>query len=110
MIPSEKFRFLFFADLVGKKVVAADGSTLGRLTDLVAFTGEPYPPVESLVVRSGLFPTALTSSPAERAGDLRRALRIKPRIWRSESAKGACRWWWALRRLGLGAPRLSMAP
>jgi CBS domain-containing protein/sporulation protein YlmC with PRC-barrel domain len=53
MIPSEKFRFLFFADLVGKKVVAADGSTLGRLTDLVAFTGEPYPPVESLVVRSG---------------------------------------------------------
>jgi magnesium transporter len=53
MIPSEKFRFLFFADLVGKKVVAADGSTLGRLADLVAFTGEPYPPVESLVVRSG---------------------------------------------------------
>jgi magnesium transporter len=53
MIPSEKFRFLFFADLVGKRVVAADGSTLGRLSDLVAFTGEPYPPVESLVVRSG---------------------------------------------------------
>src|SRR5512136_2397797 len=53
MIPSEKFRFLFFADLVGRKVVAADGSTVGRLTDLVAYTGEPYPPVESLVVRAG---------------------------------------------------------
>jgi magnesium transporter len=51
--PSGKFRFLFFTDLVGKKVVAADGSPLGRLSDLVAVGGEPYPPVESLVVRSG---------------------------------------------------------
>jgi len=51
--PSEKFRFLFFTDLVGKKVVAADGQPLGRLADLVAVSGEPYPPVESLVVRSG---------------------------------------------------------
>lgn len=53
MIPSERFRFLFFADLVGKRVVASDGNPVGRLVDLVAFTGEPYPPVESLVVRSG---------------------------------------------------------
>jgi len=50
--PSEKFRFLFFTDLVGKKVVSSDGASMGRLADLVAVSGEPYPPVESLVVRS----------------------------------------------------------
>jgi magnesium transporter len=51
--PSGKFRFLFFTDLVGKKVVSSDGQSLGRLADLVAVSGEPYPPVESLLVRSG---------------------------------------------------------
>lgn len=51
--PSGKFRFLYFTDLVGKKVVSSDGTSLGRLADLVAVSGEPYPPVESLVVRSG---------------------------------------------------------
>ncbi len=51
--PSGKFRFLFFTDLVGKKVVSSDGKQLGRLADLVAVSGEPYPPVESLLVRSG---------------------------------------------------------
>ena len=51
--PSGKFRFLFFTDLIGKKVVSADGQPLGRLADLVAVSGEPYPPVESLVIRSG---------------------------------------------------------
>jgi len=34
-------------------VRAADGTRLGRLADLVAATGEPYPPVESLVVKAG---------------------------------------------------------
>jgi magnesium transporter len=51
--PSGKFRFLFFTDLIGKKVVSSDGESLGRLSDLVAVSGEPYPPVESLLVRSG---------------------------------------------------------
>ncbi len=46
-------RFLFFSDLLGRPVRGADGRTLGKLADLVAATGEPYPPVESLVVRSG---------------------------------------------------------
>ena len=53
MANSDSFRFLFFADLLGKKVVTADGTPLGRVCDLVAVTGEPFPPVESLVVRSG---------------------------------------------------------
>jgi len=44
-------RFLFFSDLLGGAVVDAAGRRLGRLVDLVAATGEPYPPVESLVVR-----------------------------------------------------------
>ncbi|MBI5070397.1 MAG: magnesium transporter [Deltaproteobacteria bacterium] len=46
-------RFLFFSELLGTPVVASDGRRLGRLSDLVAATGEPYPPVESLVVRRG---------------------------------------------------------
>ncbi len=53
MPPSDSFRFHFFADLLGKKVVSADGKPVGRICDLVAVMGEPFPPVESLVVRSG---------------------------------------------------------
>jgi CBS domain-containing protein len=51
--PTPNPRFVFFSELVGRTVRAADGTRLGRLADLVAATGEPYPPVESLVVRSG---------------------------------------------------------
>jgi len=53
MQPSEKFRFLYFTDLVGMKVVSSAGASMGRLADLVAVSGEPYPPVESLIVRAG---------------------------------------------------------
>jgi magnesium transporter len=44
-------RFLFFSDLVGRPVRASDGTRLGKLADLVAATGEPYPPIESLVLK-----------------------------------------------------------
>ena len=57
-----------------------------------------------------VFPHGLNQIPHRESRGPRRALRIRPRIWRSESAKGACRWWWALLRLGLGAARLSMVP
>ncbi len=43
-------RFLFLSSLLHRPVIGADGVRLGRLTDLVVATGEPYPPVESLVV------------------------------------------------------------
>ena len=46
-------RFLFFSSLLGRRVVDATGATLGRVKDLVAATGEPYPPVEGLVVSAG---------------------------------------------------------
>jgi CBS domain-containing protein len=72
MPDSESFRFLYFADLLGKAVIRADGTTLGRLTDLVVVTGEPYPPVESLVVRSGRRVWQLPwSAVAETNGSLR---------------------------------------
>ncbi len=45
-------RFLFFSQILGKPVVSADGQELGRLADLIVIPGEPYPPVESIVVRS----------------------------------------------------------
>ena len=45
-------RFVFFSELQGLKVRSAEGHDLGRLADLIVITGELYPPVESLVVRS----------------------------------------------------------
>lgn len=44
-------RFLFLSSLLDRPVTGADGRRLGRLADLVVATGEPYPPVESLVVK-----------------------------------------------------------
>jgi CBS domain-containing protein len=44
-------RFLYLSELLGRPVVSAAGERLGRLSDLVVATGEPYPPVESLVVK-----------------------------------------------------------
>lgn len=41
---------LFFSSLLGREVLHASGVRLGRLVDLVVVPGEPYPPVESLVV------------------------------------------------------------
>jgi CBS domain-containing protein len=44
-------RFLFLSSMLSSPVTGADGARLGRLVDLVVATGEPYPPVESLVVK-----------------------------------------------------------
>jgi len=52
MPENENPHFLFFSSLLGKKVVGADGAELGRLADLVIATGEPYPPVETLVFKA----------------------------------------------------------
>jgi magnesium transporter len=45
-------RFVFFSEIMDKPVVSADGQELGRLADLIVIPGEPYPPVECLVIRS----------------------------------------------------------
>jgi len=72
MSQSDSLRFLFFSDLLGKKVLNADGTLLGRVADLVAVTGEPYPPVESVVVRYGKARWQLAwTSVAEVNGSLR---------------------------------------
>jgi len=43
--------FLFFSDILGRPVIAADGSPIGRLADLKVKLGEPFPRVSSLAVR-----------------------------------------------------------
>jgi magnesium transporter len=48
--PSVDPRFLFFSSLLGQPVLDATGQRIGRVADLVAATGEPYPPIESLVL------------------------------------------------------------
>src|ERR1700722_18490314 len=50
-IPAQS-RFVFFSELQGLRVRSAEGHDLGRLADLIVITGEIYPPVECLVVRS----------------------------------------------------------
>ncbi len=75
MSESESFRFLFFSEMHGKPVIRADGSTLGRLLDLVVVTGEPYPPVESLLVRSG---RKTWSLPWTSVSSTRGALQLRP--------------------------------
>ncbi|MHB8419217.1 MAG: magnesium transporter MgtE N-terminal domain-containing protein [Myxococcales bacterium] len=47
--PESPFGILFFSELLGRRIVASDGVTIGRLVDLVVVPGEPYPPIESLV-------------------------------------------------------------
>ncbi len=68
-------RFLFFSELLGRPVFSAAGRRLGRLADLVAATGEPYPPVESLVVRAGKRRLQLPWSAVERMDPGRIVLR-----------------------------------
>ena len=46
-------RFLFLSSLLGRSVFDASGQRIGRVADLVASTGEPYPPVEALVIAAG---------------------------------------------------------
>ncbi|HET9595771.1 MAG TPA: CBS domain-containing protein [Anaeromyxobacteraceae bacterium] len=46
-------RFVFFSTLLRAPVLDASRAPVGRLVDLAASTGEPYPPVETLFVRSG---------------------------------------------------------
>jgi len=61
-------RFLFLSELLGRPVLDATGASLGRLTDLVVATGEPYPPVESLVVKGPRGRLQLPWSAVERLG------------------------------------------
>ncbi len=44
-------RFRFLSSLLGRPVLAPDGSRHGRLTDLVVALGEHYPLVESLILK-----------------------------------------------------------
>jgi CBS domain-containing protein len=46
-------RFLFFSTLLRAPVLDASRTPVGRLVDLAAASGEPYPPIETLFVRSG---------------------------------------------------------
>ena len=79
MPETESFRFLFFSDLLGKKVVGADGAVVGKVADLVIATGEPYPPVESLVVRSKRGPLQLPwSAVASLDGEVRLRAEASP--------------------------------
>jgi CBS domain-containing protein/sporulation protein YlmC with PRC-barrel domain len=79
MPEAESFRFLFFSDLLGKKVVGADGAVVGKVADLVIATGEPYPPVESLVVRSKRGPLQLPwSAVASLDGEVRLRAEASP--------------------------------
>jgi CBS domain-containing protein len=46
-------RFLYFSGLLGRPVLDDAGGRRGKLVDLVVHTGEPYPPVEWVVLAEG---------------------------------------------------------
>ncbi len=75
MPENENPRFLYLSSFLGKQVVAADGAALGRLADLVIATGEPYPPVESLVLRRG---RQVMQLPWSSVAAMNGAIRLKP--------------------------------
>jgi CBS domain-containing protein/sporulation protein YlmC with PRC-barrel domain len=62
-------RFLFLSELLGRPVTAPDGTRVGRLSDLVAATGEPYPPIESLVMKGATGLRQVPWSAVERLGE-----------------------------------------
>ena len=62
-------RFRFLSSIIGRPVRSADGVRLGRLADLVVATGEPYPPVESLVLRGAAGRRQYPWSAVGRLGD-----------------------------------------
>jgi magnesium transporter len=69
---SESFgdpRFIFLSELLGRPVTTPDGARLGRLTDLVAATGEHYPPIESLVMKGATGRRQVPWSSVERLGE-----------------------------------------
>lgn len=45
--------FYFISELLGRKVVAADGRPVGRVTDVIVERVDPYPLVTGMVVRRG---------------------------------------------------------
>jgi CBS domain-containing protein len=69
-------RFLFFSSLLGRPVLDASGDRVGRVADLIAATGEPYPPIETLIIATGRKERRQIPWSAVVALD-RRALRLK---------------------------------
>jgi magnesium transporter len=68
-------RFRFLSSIIGRPVRGSDGARLGTLADLVVATGEPYPPVESLVLKGKAGRRQYPWSSVERFGD--RGLTLK---------------------------------
>jgi magnesium transporter len=46
--------FYFLSEIVGRKLLSAEGRSLGRVADIVAEKVEPYPVVAGLVIRQGV--------------------------------------------------------
>ncbi len=53
MFRTDEFPLVFVSGILGRYVVDADRRRLGRIDDIVASTGEMYPAITGLVVRSG---------------------------------------------------------
>jgi CBS domain-containing protein len=62
-------RFRFLSSIIGRPVRGVDGLKLGKLSDLVVATGEPYPLVESLVLKGALGLHSYPWSAVERFDD-----------------------------------------
>lgn len=83
--------FVFVSEYLGRKVADRQGRILGLLEDLVATTGEPYPPVTGLLVRlrSGerrIAPLRVAELPT---GGRRRPIAVDPEEMREAQLGGS---------------------
>ncbi len=66
------FSFLYVSEVLGRRVVDPSGSSLGKVDDLLAATGEMYPIVRGLVIRGKEIGRKLVPIPAQELRGLRR--------------------------------------
>lgn len=68
--------FIFISEILGRRVRDPDGRAIGRITDLVASTGEMYPLVHGLIIRLAADRTERLAT--LRAEDVQRLARREP--------------------------------
>ncbi|MFA6032469.1 MAG: CBS domain-containing protein [Myxococcota bacterium] len=89
--------FLFFSQLLGKKVTDSSGEVVGKLHDLLARVPDIYPRVEWLVIARGSVPSTLLTvkwSDVEIGKDLSIVLRVRLselKAWVDEATDGVVR-------------------
>ncbi|MDM7914589.1 MAG: magnesium transporter [Candidatus Eisenbacteria bacterium] len=71
MSHSSGFAFVFVSEILGRRVRGPEGRRIGRVVDLIATSGEMYPVVRAIVIRSGRGPRLAAPVPIPAMRDSR---------------------------------------